>query len=363
MRHSRLDRTVGLSILIASFLVGGATPSVAAERPKFTLGGSVYVGWMPWYYANESGLLAEWGDRHGVEIEFVPMDYVASVAAYAEGAVDACAMTNMDALSVSAEKQVDSTAFIVGDYSNGNDAILTRHGVGLSELTSRGIFLSRHSVSSYLLDRALSMHGLRETEFRIVDVSDSVIADEYLAEPAAAAVVTWNPIIRHILNRAPENDIIFDSSQIPGEILDLVVIRTHLLATESGRRFASALSGAWYETLSRMRRRGPTPNEAIGKMAEAADVSVDEFNAQLRTTEMFYTPDEAVEYVLGRELGRKMDYVRHFCYAHGLLGVATESVDAAGVLLADGSTLGDPANILLRFDIEHARDANATRAR
>ena len=89
-------------------------------------------------------------------------------------------------------------------------------------------------MSRYLLDRALTMYGLRETEYRIVDVSGGAIAAAYLAEPSARAVVTWNALVRHVLNEAPDNDIIFDSSQIPGEILDLVAIRTHLLATDSG---------------------------------------------------------------------------------------------------------------------------------
>lgn len=362
MCHARLARAVGLTAVIAHLLIVGATPAVGADTPKFTLAGSIYAGWMPWYYANESGLLAEWAEREGVEIEFAPMEYMPSVAAYAAGQVDACAMTNMDALSVSAEAGVDSTALIVGDYSNGNDAILTRHGVGLSELTSRSIFLSQQSVSRYLFDRALTMYGLRETEYRIVDVSGGAIAAAYMAEPSAGAVVTWNPMVRHILNQAPDNDIIFDSSQIPGEILDLVAIRTHLLATDSGKRFASALTGAWYQALRRMQRRGPGATDAIARMAEAAQVSVDEFNAQLRTTAMFYTPHEAVAYILGREAARKMDYVRHFCYAHGLLGVSAESADAVGILLADGTTLGDPSNILLRFDTGYARGADPTAA-
>ena len=143
MHHARLARAAGLATLAVHLLIIGGAPAVGAETPKFTLAGSIYVGWMPWYYAAESDLLAEWADREGVEIEFAPMEYMPSVEAYAKGEVDACAMTNMDALSVSAEAGVDSTALIVGDYSNGNDAILTRHGVGLSELTSRSISCRR----------------------------------------------------------------------------------------------------------------------------------------------------------------------------------------------------------------------------
>ncbi len=99
---------------------------MSSGKRKYTLAGSVYAGWMPWYYADESGVLAEWARREGIEIEFVSMDYIASIEAYVTGRADACLVTNIDALGLPAAAGVDSTVLVIGDYSNGNDRILSR---------------------------------------------------------------------------------------------------------------------------------------------------------------------------------------------------------------------------------------------
>ena len=55
-------------------------------------------------------------------------DYVESINQYTAGGFDGCAMTNMDALTIPAVGGVDTTALIVGDFSNGNDGIVIKDG-------------------------------------------------------------------------------------------------------------------------------------------------------------------------------------------------------------------------------------------
>ncbi len=43
-------------------------------------------------------------------------------------------MTNMEALDMPAASGVPTTAILVGDYSNGNDALLVRNGLQLKDL-------------------------------------------------------------------------------------------------------------------------------------------------------------------------------------------------------------------------------------
>ena len=53
-------------------------------------------------------------------------DYVESINQYTAGGFDGCVMTNMDALTIPAVGGVDTTALIVGDFSNGNDGIVSK---------------------------------------------------------------------------------------------------------------------------------------------------------------------------------------------------------------------------------------------
>jgi hypothetical protein len=108
--------------------IGMAAPAQAALR-RFTVGWSVYAGWNPYFYMAKSGILKKWADKYGVVIKVQRFDYAASLDAFVGKNIDACTMTNMEALDMPAAAGVDSTAVIVGDYSNGNDAVLARNNL------------------------------------------------------------------------------------------------------------------------------------------------------------------------------------------------------------------------------------------
>ena len=104
-----------LAIVLALFLLA---PSAFA-RDSFKVAWSIYVGWMPWGYAADQGVVKKWADKYDIDIEVVQInDYIESINQYTAGGFDACVMTNMDALTIPAAGGVDSTALIVGDFSN-----------------------------------------------------------------------------------------------------------------------------------------------------------------------------------------------------------------------------------------------------
>ena len=47
---------------------------------------------------------------------------------------------------------------------------------------------------------------------------------------------------------------------------------------------------------------------------------------------------------------QNMDYVRNFCFDHGLLGENAPSVDIVGIQYPDGSIQGDAKNVMFIFD-------------
>ena len=78
--------------------------------------------------------------------------------------IDACTMTNMEALDMPAASGVPTTSILVGDYSNGNDAVLARNGVGLKDLGGKKLLLVQKTVSEYLLDRAMTITDVKLLE-------------------------------------------------------------------------------------------------------------------------------------------------------------------------------------------------------
>lgn len=144
-----------LTILLAAALFAIGPNAHAEKKKSFKVCWSIYVGWMPWGQIQQTGLMKKWADKYGITVDIVQInDYVESINQYTAGAYDGCSMTNMDALSIPAGGGVDTTALIVGDYSNGNDGIVLKGKKSLADIKGQKVNLVELSVSHYLLVRA-----------------------------------------------------------------------------------------------------------------------------------------------------------------------------------------------------------------
>ncbi|MCK5933880.1 MAG: putative urea ABC transporter substrate-binding protein [Fulvimarina manganoxydans] len=339
--------------LTAATILATPSASFAQEKTDFSVCWSIYAGWMPWGYMQDSGILKKWADKYGLTIEAVQInDYVESINQYTAGQYDGCSMTNMDALSIPAGGGVDTTALIVGDYSNGNDGIVLK-GEGedtLEKIAGQSVNLVELSVSHYLLARALDTVGLSERDITVVNTSDADLVAAYQT-PDVTAVVTWNPLLSTI-KAMPESHEVFDSSQIPGEIIDLMVVNTDTL--QANPDFGKALTGAWYETMELMQSGD---EEALSAMAAASGTDLQGYKDQLATTQMFYKPAQAVDFTKADKLPETMTFVANFLFDHGILGTGAPSADFVGIAYPGDKTTGDTNNIKLRFDTTYMQMA------
>ncbi|MFC1855198.1 putative urea ABC transporter substrate-binding protein [Thermodesulfobacteriota bacterium] len=327
-------------VLVVSFVC----PESSFAKDKFKIAWSHYTGWEPYAYMVSSGILKKHAEKQGIEIEVILVnDYIESINIYTAGEVDGCTMTNMDALTIPAVGGVDSTALIVGDFSNGNDGIVSKVAKDVKGLSGKKVMLVELSVSHYLLARALDMNGIKEKDLTVVNTSDADIASIFSTDKEGS-VVTWNPPLMTVRNE-PDAKLLFDSSQIPGEIIDMLVVRTN--APDSLKK---AMVGAWFETMTVMSAHDKKAKEAISEMATSAGGTVAEFEAQLKTTAMFYKPKEAVDFVKGDDVKKTMEYVRTFSFDHGLYGDGAPDKDLVGIAFPDDKVIGDKNNIKLRFD-------------
>ena len=322
-----------------------AVPSFAKD--DYRIAWSIYVGWMPWSYAEESGIVDKWAAKYGITIDVVQFnDYIESINQYTVGAFDGCTMTNMDALTIPAAGGVDSTALIVGDFSNGNDGIVLKGAdKSVSDLRGQNVNLVELSVSHYLLARALTGAGLTERDLTVVNTSDADIVAAFATDDVTS-VVTWNPLLAEV-QTMPEVSPVFDSSMIPGEIIDMLVVSTEALEDP---RFAKALVGAWYETMAVMASADAAAIDAKTHMASASGTDLSGYDAQLAATQMFFEPAPAVEFVQSSELAETMTNVAEFSFEHGLLGEGAPGPGFIGIELPNGEVLGSESNVKLRFD-------------
>ncbi len=85
---------------------------------------------------------------------------------------------------------------------------------------------------------------LKEKDIKVVNTSDADIVGAFKSKDSTA-VITWNPQLMEV-KAEPDAALVFDSSKIPGEIIDTLVVKTETL--KDNPDFGKALVGIWFET-------------------------------------------------------------------------------------------------------------------
>jgi len=347
---SFMKKTLGTfasaAAIAATLLVGSIG---AAEARTYKIGYNIYVGFMPYGWMAENGILDKWAKKYGIEIEVIQVnDYVGGINQFTARELDGMAVASMDGLTIPAASGVDTTIMLAGDFSNGNDGIVSK-GVGdIASLKGETVHLFELTVSHYLLSRALEENGMSLRDVSTVNITDADIAPAYLGSSEIKHAVAWNPMLLSMENDVAGSKRIFDSAATPEEIVDVMLMHTDTL--EETPELAKAFVGAWYETMAIMNGGDAAAESMIADLADMSGGTVEEYKAQLASTKMYYTPAEAMELMNSKRHQTTWDFVRKFSFDVGLFGEQATSPDFVGIAFPDGTILGDPNNVKLRIN-------------
>lgn len=341
---TKLIKSMTLSVLI----LGLTTNSLNAETKKdFKVAWSIYVGWMPWDVIASEKIIDKWAKKYGINIEVVQInDYIESINQYTAGEFDGTVMANTDVLGIPAAGGVDSTSLIIGDFSNGNDVVIAKDAKSIKDLKGTNVNLVELSISHYLLARGLELNGMSEKDITVVNTSDADMVSAYTTDDVTS-VVTWKPQVSEILAMPNANNL-FNSSDIAGEIIDLMVVNTQTL--KDNPAFGKAMVGAWYEMMELMTANSAKTKKVKNIMAAASGTDLAGFEDQLQTTNMFYKAKDAVKFNNSTEIMKTMEFVAKFSFNHGLYGEGASDYGFVGIEFPNGKVIGDKGNIKLRFD-------------
>lgn len=343
-----------LLTLILSLTLLVSAPSFAAVKKEFNICWTIYAGWMPWGTISNEKIIDKWASKYGIKIHITQLnDYIESINQYTAGQFDGCTMTNMDALTIPAAGGIDSTALITGSFSDGNDGVVLKGAnKKLSDLKAMSVYLPALSVSHYLLVRGLEKAGLQEKDVKVVNTSDADIVSAFGTKGVQSAVA-WNPQLS-VIKKTPQTTEVFSSSAVPGELIDMMVVNTETL--KDNPALGKALTGAWFEMMAKMQAGDA---QALSAMAADSGTDLAGYKAQLKTTHLFWTPAETQTFVSSPDLAKTMQRVAAFSFDKGLLGEGAQSADFIGMSFPGNITVGDTANIKLRFDDSYLKMAAA----
>lgn len=328
---------------------GGGLFNSAAGNCK-TIGYSHYVGWEPYAYLASNEIMGKRAKEAGVclKIEMIP-DYITSLEAFTNGTLAGVTVTNMDLLSFQSSTG-QTEVIIAGDYSNGNDAILVRSSteVGMKALKGKDIGIVELSVNDYLLDRCTSKAGMKRSDYKTINfTSEGDIAAQFGAQSGNKfAATVWNPVLMNLRSAVSDAQIVCDSSEIPGEIIDVLAVDQNLSS-----KHKQALANAWYDTMAIMKSKGKTGKHARGVMALNAENSVAEYERQLKTTAMWYTPEEAAAFLEGKKLVETTKSVYSFTRKSGIVG------DPQSINVNGNSVVKEAGNATIHYTSEYTKAA------
>ena len=241
------------------------------------VGANIWTGYEPLYIAQRDRLIPE---EECQVIRLASAEQV--ISAFRNRAVDVAAVTADEAVQI-ASRLPEARIFLVCDYSNGADALLARPGLGsLAELKGKRVGLEANAVGAYMLAQALETAGLLPSDITAVPVPIASQEEAYGAG-RVDAVVTFDPVRSRLLGHGAQS--LFDSSQIPGEIADVLIARPEVL--QKRRPELVRLVRAWFAARERLVAAEP---ETLSAAANHLGLTVKDLGESLKLIEL---PDPA----------------------------------------------------------------------
>ena len=168
------------------------------------------------------------------------------------------------------------------------------------------------------------------------------------ATPDVTAVVTWNPLVSTILAGGNAHEV-FNSTQIPGEIIDIMMVNTETL--KDNPDFGKALVGAWYEMMGIMSKDDDAGKGARTRDGDGLRHRSRRLRRAARDDADVLHPADAVAFDNeAPRWSRPCKFVAQFLFDHGILGDGGDQRRLRRHRVSRRQDLGDENNIKLRFD-------------
>ncbi|MBM5822206.1 MAG: nitrate ABC transporter [Cyanobacteria bacterium K_Offshore_surface_m2_011] len=240
-------------------------PSSAPLR----IGANLWTGYETLYLARDLGELK---DKPIRLIDFP--SGTEEVRAYRNNEIDGAGLS-IDQVITLAATQGDIRIIAIMDYSNGGDVILARPGLAtMQDLKGKRIGVEATALGAFFLGRALELNGLSPQDVKAVSLELSDHEAAYRAGKVDA-VVTFGPARTNLLKAGAIQ--LFDSSLIPGEIVDTLAASTKAIA-DNGENL-QALVAARFKALDYFQSN---PTDATRRMARRTQVNPEEMLESFR---------------------------------------------------------------------------------
>jgi len=234
-------------LLSLYWLLLAATVSAAygESGQLLRVGTNVWPGYAPLYIAADR---EDWDDELNVRLVEYP-SATEVLRAFRNRSLEAAALTLDEVLTLQASG-VPVTVIAVLDVSAGGDVILAKpHIQGFHDLSGKRVGVESSALGAYMLTRALELNGMALRDVDVVHMDISV-HERAFNSGDVDAVVTFDPVRARLLSGGARE--VFSSREIPGEIVDVLVVHDDALH-DAWPRLRELVAG-WFRALDFMQR-------------------------------------------------------------------------------------------------------------
>lgn len=225
---------------------------------------NLWPGYEPLYLARNLGYF----DNTNIQI----VEYGSNterVRAYRNGDVEITSASMNTVLEI-AETNPDTNVFLIADFSSGADAIISQpHLSELQSLKGKKIGLESSTLGLFILTRALEQVNLSREDVQItfLEIPEQEAA---FKQNLVDAVVTYGSTRTNLLATGAKP--IFDTSAIPGEIVDTFISSKQII--NSHREEMKVLGLAWFSAINYIKEY---PQQAAQIIAQRQRINPEQF--------------------------------------------------------------------------------------
>lgn len=179
--------------------------------------------WPGYEFATLAERLGYFEDE-GLDVRLVQLSSLSDARrAYERGQVDGFFGTIVELVEARRAGGLSPVPVLVTDCSDGADVIMARDGIGsIEELRGKRIAIEPDTLTVFLLARALQLNGMGMDDIVPVPMA-ALRMHEAMRGGAIDAAVAYPPVSVVIANEGVGHGL-FDSSDLPGEIVDVLAI-------------------------------------------------------------------------------------------------------------------------------------------
>lgn len=310
-------------------LIAFSVSTTAADLPVFRLGVSEYPSWSLFLTAHDLGIIDGRAGRvgpiekkWGVDIELKDTAYDITMSMYGSGEIDAGCLTDMDSLAPCLSRK--AVAILPTSTSAGADQLIVANDIKtIKDLKGVKVFGLENSVSQYCFDRNIELQGGNPADYLFSNQDPEAAATALqTGQKSHKAIIVWNPFCMTVRKQNPNVHVLFDSTTIKGEIIDMVTMARSSLEKKGGKEFACAVIDTYY-TFNRMLDDPKKTDEMLTALGSRfAKMGLDDMRVIVKETQFYNTPEKGKALFEGDDLKKVMEKVTAFCVRRGIVAKA-----------------------------------------